>query len=80
MQWHSGAVSAQVEAFLSGLIGKAIIVHTLAVRAGASQGVTLSGRLESNYSDALVLEKLAHEKPTGQRILVYKWAIVAIET
>lgn len=86
MQEHSNATTpTQTEAFLSALVGKSILVHTLVgghstpASYGAPQAATLYGRLESNYPDALVLEIVDREQPSGGRILIYKRAIVAIE-
>jgi hypothetical protein len=83
---HDAAPSPQTEAFFSRLVGKFVIVHTLvdgheaSARVGAPQAGTLYGRLESNYPDALVLEIVERNQPSRGRILVYKRAIVAIET
>lgn len=86
MQGHSNATAQiQSERFLSALIGKPIMVFTLAENRGGftghgiGQAGELFGRLESNYPDALVLEIVEHGQPTGSRLLVYKRAIVAIE-
>lgn len=86
MQESSNAsTSTQAETFLSALVGKLIVVHTLvggheaSARYGASRAATLYGRLVSNYSDALVLEIIEREQPQGGKILIYKRAIVAIE-
>ena len=78
-------LSAQSEVFLSALVGKFIIVHTLVgghgthASYGAPQAATLYGRLESNFPDALVLEIVEDGQPTGGKILIYKRDIVAIE-
>lgn len=78
-------LSAQSEIFLSRLVCKFVIVHTLVgghgtpTSYGAPQAATLYGRLESNYPDALVLEIVEREQPSGGKILIYKRAIVAIE-
>ena len=87
MQAQSDATPpTQTEAFLSTLIGRHVVVHTLVgghespARYGAAQAATLYGRIESNYPDALVLETFEQGQPDGGRILVYKRAIVAIET
>lgn len=75
----------ETEAFLSALVGKFIMVHTLVSGLGTSAGYRGSqaddiyGRLESNYPDAIVLDTIKHGQPTGGRILVFKRAIVAIE-
>ena len=77
--------SRQSERFLSALVGKPIIVHTLVsgqemrARFGAAQAGTIYGRLEANYPDALVLDIGEHGQPGGGKILVYKQAIVAVE-
>jgi hypothetical protein len=86
MPQQSDAISSlQSERFLSALVGKPIIVHTLVsgqethARFGAAQAGTIYGRLEANYSDALVLDIGDHGQPGGGKILVYKQAIVAVE-
>lgn len=86
MQGESNmSTQARSEAFLSRLVGKFIVVHTLASGDGTpasyrgSQAATLYGRLESNFPDALVLEVVEDGQPNGGTILVYKRAIVAIE-
>lgn len=87
MQENSNATTpTHAEAFLSTLVGKFIVVHTLvgsheaSARYGAPQAGIVYGRLESNYPDALVLEIVERDQPNGDRILIYKRAIVAIET
>jgi hypothetical protein len=86
MQEHSHTLpSPQTETFLSRLVGKPIAVHTVvsdheaSARPGASQAGTLYGRLQANYPDAIVLEIIERERPSGGKILIYKRAIVAIE-
>lgn len=86
MQEHSNtSTPTQTEEFLSALVGKFVMVHTLvggqgaSASYGASQAATIYGRLESNYPDALVLEIVEREQPNGGKILIYKRAIVAIE-
>ena len=74
------------EEFLSALVGRHIVVHTVtggqeaSARFGAAQAATIYGRLAANYPDALVLEDaaMAPGQPGG-RVLVYKRAIVAVE-
>lgn len=86
MQEHGHTLpSPQTEAFLSRLVGKPIVVHTVvggheaSARPGAPQAGTLYGRLQANYPDAIVLEIIERERPSGGKILIYKRAIVAIE-
>ena len=86
MPHQSDATSSlQSERFLSALVGKPIIVHTLVsgqetrARFGAAQAGMIYGGLEANYPDALVLALGEHGQPGGGKILVYKQAIVAVE-
>ncbi len=71
------------EAFLSALVGRPIVVHTIiggqqAAHPGVMQAATIYGRLDANYPDALLLETSVQGRPGG-RVLVYKRAIVAVE-
>jgi hypothetical protein len=72
------------EAFLSALVGRPIVVHTITggheapARFGVAQAAVLYGQLEANYPDALVLE-IAEQGQPGGRVLIYKRAIVAVE-
>lgn len=76
----------ETETFLSALVGTFIMVHTLADGHGTSAGfrgpqaANIYGRLEFNYPDTLVLETVEQGQPNGGKILIYKRAIVAIET
>ncbi len=72
------------EAFLSALVGRPVVVHTItggheaSARFGVEQAALIYGRLEANYPDALILESSVQGQPGG-RVLVYKRAIVAVE-
>ena len=85
MQHSDANISRQSERFLSALVGKPIVVHTLVsgqetrARFGAAQAATIYGRLEANYPDALVLDIGERGQPGSGKILVYKQAIVAVE-
>ena len=76
----------ETETFLSALAGTFIMVHTVVSNDGTSAGyrgpqaANIYGRLEFNYPDALVLETVEQGQPNGGRILIYKRAVVAIET
>ena len=72
------------EAFLSALVGRHIVVHTVTggheapARPGVAQAAVLYGRLDANYPDALILDT-SEQGQLGGRVLVYKRAIVAVE-
>ena len=72
------------EAFLSALVGRPIVVHTITgggeapARFGAAQAATIYGRLDANYPDALLLDTSVQGQPGGS-VFVYKRALVAVE-
>ena len=79
--------SDESEQFLIAAIGKLVKVYTTYPheidRGGASlstMGGAFHGQLEAIFPDAVVVEQVTKGQATGSRVMIYKRAIIAIET
>jgi len=87
VQERQGGLSPEEsEQFLVAQIGKLVTIYTSyphQIGMGAnptSMGGAVHGHLEAIFPDAVVVELIMREQPTGPRVLIYKRAIIAVET